>query len=105
MRASYICKQLITHLCDGTGQDGAFRPAGQRLQPGFPLRREHGLVRALKRLSHDSLVCCAHACGLSVARPLYLTLKTAKAHRKIPRPHALTVRAKGEQQSVDFTTN
>ena len=53
-RILYAQAADLTHLCDGTGQDGAFRPAGHRLQPGFPLRREHGLVRALKRLSHVS---------------------------------------------------
>ena len=69
--AHLICKQLITDLCDGTGQDGAFRPAGHRIQPGILLQREHGLVRALRRLSNVSsflFVCCVHACGLSVAR-------------------------------------
>ena len=69
--------EVNTHLCDGAGQHGAFRPAGHRVQPGPLLQREHRLVRALRRLSNASIfVCAVHACGLSVAlEPLYLTLK------------------------------
>ena len=56
---------LQLYLCDGTGQDGPFRPTGRRVrvQPGLFLQREHGLVRARRLAGGLNLRSCVRGRG------------------------------------------